>query len=182
MPYLSLLLSSNASPSHSLTRSQRSKGWQPTSWSAAWPVRPKSCLQPGLKCWLLTSMTLAPSNWTWKSLGSKFLFSILSYRNICYGLVLFKDGTQTIGISRELVPEAGSQAPPQTYCVSIAQGPGIFLTSSAVRFTQANMREASVLALFSSSISHFIIFYSASFPLSLPLNMYEEICLSNKLI
>lgn len=99
---------------------------------------------------------------------------------MCYGLALFKGGTWTIGISREFVPEAGSQAPPQTFYVSIAQGPGIFLTSSPVRFTHANMGEASVLALFSSSISHFIIFYSASFPLSLPLNMYEEICLSNK--
>lgn len=34
VPYLSSLLSSNAFSSCSLTRSQRSKGWQPTSWSA----------------------------------------------------------------------------------------------------------------------------------------------------
>lgn len=35
VPYLSPLLSSDALPSRSLIRSQRSKGWQPTSWSAA---------------------------------------------------------------------------------------------------------------------------------------------------
>lgn len=78
---------------------------------------------------------------------------------MCYGLVLFKGGTWTIGISREFVPEAGSQAPPQTFYVSIAQGPGIFLTSSPVRFTHANMGEASVLAL----LLFYIPFYNILF-------------------